>query len=215
MTAFQDADRHTLTLRLASMTAPVKLVFFAQTFGCDTCDHTRHILRTLAELQPLLSIEEKNLVLDTAEVEQYGIEAAPGIAILGDRDYGLRFYGAPDGYELASLVEAILLASAGDSGLSEASRALVAALPDSRFVQVFSTPTCPHCPRAVRLAWQMAVESDQIRAASYSAVEYPDLVRRFRVSGVPKTVINEAADILGAVPEASFVDAVLNLRSVV
>lgn len=35
-------------------------------------------------------------------------------------------------------------------------------------------------------------------------------MRRFRVSGVPKTVINESADILGAVPEEQFVDAVMN-----
>ena len=41
-------------------------------------------------------------------------------------------------------------------------------------------------------------------------MEYPDLVRRFRVSGVPKTVINESADILGAVPEEQFVDAVMH-----
>ena len=40
-------------------------------------------------------------------------------------------------------------------------------------------------------------------------MEYPDLVRRFRVTGVPKTVINESADILGAVPEAEFVDTVI------
>ena len=42
-----------------------------------------------------------------------------------------------------------------------------------------------------------------------SAVEYPDLVRRFRVTGVPKTVINERADILGAVPETQFVETVV------
>ena len=41
-------------------------------------------------------------------------------------------------------------------------------------------------------------------------MEYPDLVRRFRVTGVPKTVINESADILGAVPEAEFVTTVVN-----
>ena len=56
----------------------------------------------------------------------------------------------------------------------------------------------------------MAIESDHITTAAVSAVEYPDLVRRFRVSGVPKTVINESADILGAVPEEQFVDTVVN-----
>ena len=42
-----------------------------------------------------------------------------------------------------------------------------------------------------------------------SAVEFPELVRRFRVTGVPKTIINESADILGAVPEAQFVETVV------
>ena len=54
------------------------------------------------------------------------------------------------------------------------------------------------------------MESDHITTAAISAVEFPDLVRRYRVSGVPKTVINETADILGAVPEAQFVETVVN-----
>ncbi len=40
-------------------------------------------------------------------------------------------------------------------------------------------------------------------------MEFPDLVRRYRVSGVPKTMVNESADILGAVPEAQFVETVV------
>lgn len=42
-----------------------------------------------------------------------------------------------------------------------------------------------------------------------SATEFPELVRRFRVTGVPKTIINESTDILGAVPEAEFVATVV------
>jgi hypothetical protein len=36
-----------------------------------------------------------------------------------------------------------------------------------------------------------------------------DLSRRFRVTGVPKTIVNESIEILGAVPEADFVEAAL------
>ena len=42
-----------------------------------------------------------------------------------------------------------------------------------------------------------------------SAVEYPELVQQYRITGVPKTVINDVADILGAVPEAQFVESVM------
>ena len=55
----------------------------------------------------------------------------------------------------------------------------------------------------------MAFENAHITASAVAAVEYPDLVRQYRVTGVPKTVVNDRIEILGAVPEASFVSQVL------
>jgi len=141
MAYFGDDEMRALTERLSGMTGPVRLVLFVQAFGCETCDATRRVLRDLAQANALITVEEKNMVLDTADVEAYGMIAAPGIAIVGDRDRGLRMYGMPDGYELVSLLEAILLASAGDSGLSDDSRALLAAVSGPRTLQIFSTPT--------------------------------------------------------------------------
>ena len=141
MSYFSDDEMRALTERLAGMTGAVRLVFFTQTFGCETCATTKRILEDLTRVNALVTLEEKNMVLDTGDVELYGIIAAPGVAIVGDRDRGLRFYGAPDGYELISLLEGILVASAGYSGLSEESRALVATLDEPRALQIFSTPT--------------------------------------------------------------------------
>lgn len=55
----------------------------------------------------------------------------------------------------------------------------------------------------------MALGSPHITASAVAAVEYPDLVRQYRVTGVPKTVVNDRIEILGAVPEASFISQVL------
>ncbi len=55
----------------------------------------------------------------------------------------------------------------------------------------------------------MAIESTHVTAAAVSAVEYPDLVRQYRVTGVPKTVVNEQVEILGAEPEDAFVGHVI------
>jgi predicted DsbA family dithiol-disulfide isomerase len=55
----------------------------------------------------------------------------------------------------------------------------------------------------------MALESSHITATAIAAIEYPDLVQQFRVTGVPKTVVNDRVEILGAVPEAEFVGQVL------
>ena len=61
------------------------------------------------------------------------------------------------------------------------------------------------------LAHRMAVESPLVRATCVEATEFLDLSRRFRVTGVPKTVVNDSIEILGALPEEMFVKAVLGL----
>ncbi|MFW5856013.1 MAG: thioredoxin family protein, partial [Bacillota bacterium] len=68
-------------------------------------------------------------------------------------------------------------------------------------LQVFITPTCPYCPRAVRVAHQMAMVNSRISGEMVEAIEFPDLSDKYNVSGVPKTVINDgAAEQEGAVP---------------
>ncbi len=51
----------------------------------------------------------------------------------------------------------------------------------------------------------MAFESPQITASCVEATEFMELSRRYRVTGVPKTIVNGTIDILGAVPEDTFV----------
>lgn len=55
----------------------------------------------------------------------------------------------------------------------------------------------------------MALASPHVTAAAVAAAEYPDLVRQYAVTGVPKTVVNERTEILGAAPEDSFVSQVV------
>jgi hypothetical protein len=54
----------------------------------------------------------------------------------------------------------------------------------------------------VRLAFQFALESDKITADGVEVTGYPELARKYRVSSVPKTVVGEAREFVGAGPEA-------------
>jgi hypothetical protein len=58
----------------------------------------------------------------------------------------------------------------------------------------------------------MAFHSPHITAVTVQATEFYDLARKFRVTGVPKTVVNEQIEILGALPEPLFVRAALGLE---
>ena len=62
------------------------------------------------------------------------------------------------------------------------------------------------------LAHRMAVESPHIRATCVEATEFVDLARKYRVTGVPKTIVNETIEILGAVPEDVFVKTALGVQ---
>jgi predicted DsbA family dithiol-disulfide isomerase len=55
----------------------------------------------------------------------------------------------------------------------------------------------------------MAFASPNITAFAVEATEFPDLARRYRVTGVPKTVVDEEVEILGALPESAFVEQAL------
>jgi predicted DsbA family dithiol-disulfide isomerase len=62
----------------------------------------------------------------------------------------------------------------------------------------------------VRLAQQMAVECEHITGDMVEATEFPQLVQKYGVMGVPRTVVNETVSFEGAVPEATFLAKVLS-----
>ena len=55
----------------------------------------------------------------------------------------------------------------------------------------------------------MAAANPHITSAAIDAIEFMDLSRRYHVSGVPKTIVNDTVEILGALPEEAFVRAAL------
>ncbi len=57
----------------------------------------------------------------------------------------------------------------------------------------------------------MAFASPHVTAYAVEATEFPDLARRYQVSAVPKTVVNEVREVLGALPEHAYVEQALGL----
>jgi hypothetical protein len=55
----------------------------------------------------------------------------------------------------------------------------------------------------------MAFSNEHITATSIEATEFMDLSRKFRVTGVPKTIVNESIEIVGALPEPDFIEQAL------
>jgi glutaredoxin-like protein len=209
------SDQQRLREAFGEMPRRVRLLFFTQTLGCDTCLQAKQILDELPPLSEKISIDEVNFILEPDKAKQYGIDRVPAIALVGeneageDRDSKIRFLGTPAGYEFMSLVQAVLLVGGRPSMLSEESLKRVAAVIVPTTMHVFTTPTCPHCPRAVAVAHEMAFANPNITAFAVEATEFPDLARKYSVTGVPKTVVNDSVEILGALPPDAFVEQAL------
>ena len=147
MTLVSPADQQRLRESFEEMTRPVRLLFFTQALGCDTCLQTRQILDELPALSDKIAIEEMNFVLEGDKAKQYRIDRVPAIAIVGqdesgaERDSNIRFLGTPAGYEFISLVQAVLLVGGRASILSDGNRNRIAAVDKPVTMQVFTTPT--------------------------------------------------------------------------
>jgi len=123
------------------LSGKVRLVVFTQEFECAHCRENTSLAEEVASLSDKVDIEMHDFALDTEAVERYGVDKIPAIAVEGEKDYGVRFYGVPAGYEFTSLVEAIKSVSTGDSGLAPKTRETLAGLKDPLHLQVFVTPT--------------------------------------------------------------------------
>jgi glutaredoxin-like protein len=214
MPHLSNQDRDYLREAFQEMEGSVGLIYFTQQLECQYCEETGEILSELAALSEKITLTVYDLSEDSSEAEKYGVDKIPGLVVANSKDLGIRYFGVPGGYEFSSLIEAIMDVSRGATGLSEATRQALSELERPVLIRVFVTPSCPYCPRAVRMAHQMAMESELVRGEMIEATEFPHLVQRYRVGAVPKVVINEAVEFEGALPEPLFLEHVLEAEGV-
>ena len=209
MGLIEDKDREQLTRLFAELKNPVKVLVFTQEHECQMCKMNRELLEEIAGLSDRIAIEIHDFVADKALAEQYQVDKIPATVLMGNEDYGIRFYGVPAGYEFTSLIEDIVDVAKRDPHLLKEVLAELAKVDQPVHMQVLISPTCPYCPTAVRTAHRFAMASRNITADMVETSEFPHLAVKYDVQGVPHTVINEEFSIIGPHPEADFARAVL------
>jgi len=188
---------------------PVKILMFTQEIECRFCSDTRQLVQELAALNDKITVEVYDFVADADKAKEYRIDKIPALAIISEKDYGVRIYGIPYGYELQTLIEAVINVSRGRTDLSDKTKAILAEVKAPVHIQVFVSLTCNHCPVAAAIAHKLAIESDLVRADIIDGSEFPHLAQKYAVMGVPKVVINEKVEFVGAFNEDLFAEHVL------
>ncbi len=190
---------------------PVKIVMFTQEIECRFCSDTRQLVQDIATINDKITVQVYDFMKDADKAKEYGITKIPALAIVGAKDYCVRIYGVPYGYELQTLIEAIVNVSRGrgKTDLSDKTKQILSEVKTPVHIQVFVTLTCPHCPAAAAVAHKLAIESDMVKADVIETSEFPDLAMKYNVIGVPKIVVNEKVEFVGAFNEDLFAENVL------
>jgi glutaredoxin-like protein len=194
---------------LAMVANPVRIILFTQESDCRFCRDVVSLTQELGSLSDKLSVEVHDLQKDAAKATEYHVDKAPAFVVAGDKDYGIRYYGVPAGFEFTTLLTLVELAGGRDSGLKPESKTKLGGLTTPVDIQMFVTLTCPVCPVAAVTAARVAIESDNVSLSIIDAAEFPQLAGLYNVMAVPRTVVNRGHAFDGALPEERFIDEVL------
>lgn len=136
-----EEDAREIRKRLEGLVNPVKLVHFTQELDLQYGQEAKQLLEELAALSPKLSLEIYNFVLEKDKAAAYGVDKIPATVVRNSKDYGIKFYGLPAGYEFATLLDAILAVSEGESGLKPETKKELAKIAQPVHLEVLVTPT--------------------------------------------------------------------------
>lgn len=126
----------------------VKLIIFTQEGlikipgrECPTCKDNQLLMEEVASLSDKISVEVYDFIKDKDKVEHYKIDKIPATIVESEKDYGIRLYGMPVGYEFSALLNAIKIVSSNNSELSDKTKEKLKTLLKPAHIQVFVTLT--------------------------------------------------------------------------
>lgn len=146
--------------------------------------------------------------------KKYDITGSPTLLIQPD-NYNIRLSGAPAGEELSTFLLTLIMASAGTTILSDASKARLEDLKDNRNIKIFVSPTCPYCPLQAALAVAVAIEKAGLVSTEIIEIyENKDLAAKFDAFSVPQVFVDDRLVGVGLQPEEVFIEEVITATPV-
>lgn len=201
---------------LSNMKDEVQIINFTQEIECPMCRETRQFVEEIGSLSDRLKVKVYNFVTDKEMSAKFKIDKIPAIVLLDKDgvDHGIRFFGLPGGYEINSFLGSIIELSGKREPIPDDVMNRIKAVDRDVHIQVFVGLGCPHCPAAVSTAHRLAMENSRIKADMIDAGNFVPLSQKYNVTGVPKIVINDKFELMGAHPVNTFLDVIDRLKEI-
>lgn len=197
---------------LSEMKNPVKFVLFKSKTH-QSSDLLEQLAREISQANSLLSLEVHDFDSEKKTAEEYGVSQPATLCLAGKEKRYVKILGLPSGHEFVPFLQTIVDVSKGTLDLPRELESKIKEIDFPVTVKVFVTPTCPYCPGAVRLAHALAILNPNVHGEMIQATEFPELSQKYEVSGVPKTVINDVVDLVGAYPPELVLKKIMELKA--
>lgn len=187
------------------------VVFSSNDSNCKYCKETVQLAEEVAALSDKINL--LSYVFEDSEdlAEEYGVTKYPAVIVAkqGVADGRIRYYGLPSGYEFGSLIEDLKIVSKGEADVSSKAMEILSKIDKPIKIQVYVTPTCPYCPKAVGTAHKFALLNKHITGEMVESLEFGEEAEEAGVSSVPHIVIDGDVQFVGAYPDDQFAEYVM------
>ncbi|HLI45992.1 MAG TPA: thioredoxin family protein [Geobacterales bacterium] len=196
---------------LANMRDEVKLVaFLDHPQRCHYCADLKVILDLIEANSSKVKVEYHMIEEELQKTKEYEVEYAPTVILEKEGRRNIRYVGIPGGYEFTVFIETIRNLSNSQTKLSNSTKEKLASINKPVNIKILITLSCPYCPLAARTSNSFAIENGNVRSEIIDVGEIEEVAIKYDVQAVPKIVINESVELLGAQPENRFIQAVLS-----
>lgn len=207
--------REFLTKHLSEINESINLkVFLDNPDVCHYCADVKLLTKLIFETNSKIKVTYYNLQEDVEIAKKYNITKAPVIILEKNGKSNIKYFGIPAGFEFPVFIETIASFANNFTKLSNSSKEKLKIINKPIKIRVLVTLTCPYCPIAARMSNYFAIFNEKITSEIIDVNEFEEFAIKYNVTAVPKIVINDKVELLGAYPESHFVEAILKADSI-
>ena len=203
-----------MQIALSRLKSPVRLILFTKDAGCETCPESLNMVRAIKARAPKLALEVYDQVMDRDKAEQYGVKQVPATVVQAGNGRRVTFYGLVQDVFLRILIDVIIGVSESRAWFPENIGRALAHLEKDVHMQVFVETDCVQCRPVAETAIGLALENDLVTTDIVIASDFPELIKKFSIKTLPKTIFGVNLHMDGHVTESEFLEMIFQAEGV-
>lgn len=196
------------------LSRPVRVIVFTKDTGCTACPAVVELARAIKAGMGKIALEIYDLVMDRDKTEQYGITAAPALVVQGGEGRAVTFYGLIEHVFLEVLLNTIHAVSKPKEWFPHELTRTLGRLAHDVKIRVFVKSDSEPCRFTAETAIHLALASDRIDTAIIMAGDFPELIKKYHITALPKTLCGENLQVDGNILESEFLEMVFQAEGI-